>query len=78
MSIELRYWRTKALESLDSQRWSVAVSSLTWLVWQQADLVCQFVDDPASWCPGGSTATLNGTLLDRRAVEGTDEICIVP
>lgn len=43
-----------------------------------ADLVCHFVDDPASWCPGDSTATLNGSLLDGRAFEGTDEICIVP
>jgi len=42
------------------------------------DLVCQFVDDPATWSPDDGTATLTGKLYDDTPVTGTDEICLRP
>jgi hypothetical protein len=42
------------------------------------DLVCQFVDDAATWTPGDAVATLSGLLSDGTFFEGTDEINIVP
>ena len=42
------------------------------------DLICQFVDDPIAWLPDGGIASLTGYLHDETAIEGSDEICIVP
>jgi hypothetical protein len=42
------------------------------------DLVCQFVDDNASWSPYNGTATVTGELLDGTIIQGADEICMVP
>ena len=41
------------------------------------DLVCQFVDDPATWTVGDGEATLTGQLLDGTPFEGTDSIKVV-
>lgn len=42
------------------------------------DLVCHFVDDPATWTVGDGEATLTGQLLDGTPFEGTDSIKVVP
>jgi hypothetical protein len=45
------------------------------------DLVCQFVDDPATWSPDDGTATLSGNLkadYGSTPFEGSDEICLRP
>lgn len=42
------------------------------------DLVCHFEDDPDFWSGGETSATVTGELFDGTAIEGTDEICIVP
>lgn len=42
------------------------------------DLVCQFIDDPATWIPGDGFATLTGYLLDGTPISGTDSIRLVP
>jgi hypothetical protein len=42
------------------------------------DLVCHFEDDPNNWTAGDSIATLTGMLNDGTAIEGIDDICVVP
>ena len=41
------------------------------------DLVCQFVDDPATWTVGNGSAILTGQLIDGAPFEGNDSIKIV-
>lgn len=41
-------------------------------------LVCQFVDDSATWSPDTGTASLTGELFDHTPIEGSDSICMVP
>jgi hypothetical protein len=46
---------------------------------QFLDLVCHFEDDPGQWLPGvGSTASLEGELVDGTRIKGSNSICIVP
>jgi hypothetical protein len=43
-----------------------------------SDLVCQFVDDPATWSPDNGIATVTGSLNDGTPFEGSDTINLVP
>lgn len=42
------------------------------------DLVCHFQDDSSAWLAGDGEATLEGALLDGKAIKGSDTICLVP
>lgn len=42
------------------------------------DIVCQFVNDRSTWFPGMTSAALTGNLWDGTAVEGSDQIRLVP
>jgi len=42
------------------------------------DLVCQFVNNRSAWSPGMTSAVLTGSLWDGTAIEGSDQIRLVP
>lgn len=42
------------------------------------DLVCQFLNDRSAWFPGMTTAALTGSLWDDTAIQGSDQIRLVP
>lgn len=42
------------------------------------DLVCKFEDDNSAWEAGDGDATLEGSLLNGKAIRGSDAICMVP
>lgn len=43
-----------------------------------ADLVCHFMNDPAAWEDGMTSATLTGRLFNGMSVRGSHEILLVP